>query len=151
MSNHDEYIDDTIGHIDLVAESMHNIASRIRVRAAQHDRSKFSAIEAGIYEHVVPKLKTLEYGSDAYKETIKELGPALAHHYENNSHHPEHYPDGINDMDLLDLMEMLCDWKAAASRPGGDISKSLVINKKRFGIDDQLYKIIDNTARRMEA
>jgi hypothetical protein len=152
MSNRDDYIDDTIAHIDLVAASMLDIARKICVRGDQHDRSKFSAVEADIYEHVVPKLKTLAYGSDAYKETVKELGPALAHHYQNNSHHPEHYPDGINDMDLLDLIEMVCDWMAAVKRTkNGDINKSLVINKKRFGVDDQLYKIIDNTVRRMEA
>ena len=42
--------------------------------------------------------------------------PAIDHHYANNRHHPEHWPNGINDMTLMDLIEMLADWKAATAR-----------------------------------
>lgn len=54
-------------------------------------------------------------------------------------------------MDLLDIVEMLCDWKAATERHNdGDIMKSLEINKNRFNIDDQLFAILENTVKRME-
>jgi DNA-binding response OmpR family regulator len=56
---------------------------------------------------------------------------------------------GLNGMDLLDLMEMMADWKASTLRnKDGDISKSLEINKKRFGISDQLFDILNNTINR---
>lgn len=142
MSNHEDYMNDTIAHIDLVAKSMLDISGEIMRRGIAHDRSKFSAEEADIYENVVPKLKAVPYGSDEYKETVKELGPALDHHYQHNSHHPEHYSGGIGAMGLLDLIEMVCDWKAASSRPGGDFNKSLLLNKDRFKIDDQRWLII---------
>jgi len=75
---------------------------------------------------------------------------ALKHHYENNSHHPEHYPNGINGMSLLDLIEMLADWKAAGMRHAdGDMQKSLEINKKRFGMSDQLAEIFQNTIKEL--
>ena len=74
------------------------------------------------------------------------MQPALDHHYRENNHHPEYYEDGIKGMSLVDLIEMVCDWMAATKRvQNGDIYTSLEINKKRFGIDDQLAKILENT------
>ena len=57
---------------------------------------------------------------------------------------------GVYGMDLLDVVEMLCDWKAAGMRHAdGDILKSLEINRKRFELSDQLYKIMVNTVMGM--
>jgi hypothetical protein len=54
---------------------------------------------------------------------------------------------GIDGMNLIDLIEMICDWKAAGLRhDGGDIFKSIDINKERFGISEQLVQILKNTA-----
>jgi hypothetical protein len=53
---------------------------------------------------------------------------------------------GINGMTLLDLIEMICDWKAATLRHGdGDIYKSLEINAERFKYSGQLKQILKNT------
>jgi hypothetical protein len=74
----------------------------------------------------------------------------LEHHYEHNSHHPEHYPSGITGMSLLDVMEMLIDWKAASERhTDGDIMRSIEQNQERFGYSDDLRSIFENTAREM--
>jgi hypothetical protein len=52
-------------------------------------------------------------------------------------------------MDLIDLLEMFCDWKAASERhANGNIYKSIKINKQRFNISDQLEQIFINTAKR---
>jgi hypothetical protein len=68
-----------------------------------------------------------------------------------NSHHPEHYSNGIQGMSLLDVIEMLCDWKAAGLRHAdGNIFKSLEINKDRYKISTQLYSILFNTAKYIE-
>lgn len=51
-------------------------------------------------------------------------------------------------MDLIDLMEMMCDWKAATLRHNdGDINKSLEINQKRFGYSDELKEIMKNSLK----
>lgn len=54
----------------------------------------------------------------------------------------------INAMTLVDLIEMLCDWKASTERMGGtgDLRKSLVVNQERFGMADDLVQILINTA-----
>ena len=86
-----------------------------------------------------------------YKLYIQEIKPALVHHNENNTHHPEHWEDGIIGMNLIDLIEMLADWKAATLRMKnkGNIRKSLEINKKRFKIPEPLYQVLKNTINEM--
>lgn len=54
-------------------------------------------------------------------------------------------------MTLIDIIEMLCDWKAASERTQQDsIAKSLTHNQQRFGIDDQLATILANTVQALE-
>ena len=87
-------------------------------------------------------------GSIEYKESLEKLGPILEHHYANNRHHPEHFKNGIADMDFVDLIEMFCDWKAASMRHNsGNIRKSIELNKKRFKINKQLVKIFENSIK----
>jgi hypothetical protein len=141
-----EHIDGVIAHKALVASYMQQVASALFQRAAVHDNSKFSPEEMDAFEEVTPLLQTLTYGSEEYKEALKRLGPALAHHYAVNSHHPEHFPDGINGMNLMDVIEMVCDWMAAVKRVhDGDIQTSLPINQERFHIEDQMYAVICHT------
>lgn len=52
----------------------------------------------------------------------------------------------IRGMNLISLLEMLCDWKAATLRHNdGDILKSIEINQRRFGYSDELKQILLNT------
>jgi hypothetical protein len=53
----------------------------------------------------------------------------------------------VNHMTLLDLVEMICDWKAASERHNnGNIRKSIEVNGKRFEMSPQLIRIFENTA-----
>lgn len=141
---------DTLEHIKHVNTLLIQVATLILKRATEHDNSKLESPEKETFDKATPKLRSLTYGSDEYRSTLREIKPALKHHYENNSHHPEYYQNGVNDMDLLDLIEMLCDWKAATLRhEDGNIQKSLRINKQRFNIDHQLQKIIENTCKNL--
>lgn len=58
----------------------------------------------------------------------------------------------INGMSLFDVLEMLLDWKAATERmkDGGDIRKSVDINRDRFKISPQLENILRNTIEEMK-
>jgi len=54
----------------------------------------------------------------------------------------------LRGMNLIDLVEMICDWKAASMRHNnGDIYKSVIDNKERFGISDELSQILFNTVK----
>lgn len=141
---------DTEDHIRKVAENMLDVRMLLGFRARIHDESKLRSPEKEIFDKVTPKLRGLTYGSEEYEASLEAMKPALDHHYKHNSHHPEHYIDGVNGMCLIDLIEMLCDWKAATERHAdGSLAKSLVINQRRFNIDEQLQSILINTAHRL--
>lgn len=187
---------DTMAHIKRVSDLLLFASSDLIHRSINHDKSKLKEPEKSLFDKYTPLLKDSVYMSDEYKGFLKKLSVALDHHYEHNSHHPEHYdtyhcpmcsthrtrsetfvtglytPDirfckvctggatifeasfieedltpGINGMNLFDLIEMFLDWKAAGERDsGGNIYKSIELNKDRFKISDQLAKILVNTA-----
>lgn len=141
---------DTNKHISRVRLLLAQMTSNLETRASDHDKSKLEEPEKSMYDEYTPLLRNLTYGSDEYKQCLANMGEALQHHYKENSHHPEHSENGINGMSLLDIIEMLADWKAASMRhANGDMGKSMEINRKRFGISDQLYEIIQNTVKEL--
>jgi hypothetical protein len=141
---------DTLLHIKRVAELMTHAASELIRRANIHDNSKLESPEKELFDELTPKLKNSTYGTDEHNDFLIELKVALDHHYQNNSHHPEHYDNGVNGFDLFDLIEMFFDWKAAGERHAdGNIYKSIEINKNRFGLSDQVVDILNNTANRL--
>lgn len=142
---------DTIEHILRVRELLYIAQNKLEARGFAHDQSKLQEPEKSTFDACTLKLKVMAYGSDEYKAALAELKPALDHHYGANSHHPEHYSNGVDDMDLLDVLEMLIDWKAATERMkgGGDIRRSLEINRDRFKLSPQLASILANTIREM--
>lgn len=139
---------DTIAHIERVRELLYQVEMQVAKRGAEHDTTKLEEPEKSMYDRFTPKLRSSVYMSDAYKRFLEEMGPALAHHYEHNSHHPEHYPNGIDGMSLLDLIEMLADWKAAGERhaDGGSLERSIHQNQERFGYDDVMRLRLLRTA-----
>ena len=141
--------DDTREHIRQVSGRLKNVCTELRDRGYWHDDSKLGKDEKPIFDVVTPKLRGLTYGTDAYREALKELGAALRHHYQNNSHHPEHYSNGVSGMDLLDLIEMYCDWAAATTRHAdGDLGASIEHNSSRFELGPVLTSIFRNTFTR---
>lgn len=171
---------ETNEHILRVRELLCIIQNKLEARGFMHDQSKLIPPEKPIIDSMIGRLKTLTYGSPEYKDALKDLGPALAHHYEHNTHHPEHYQKQVciicfteypsthkencpkchngtmtvephvAGMSLLDVIEMLCDWKAAGERgANGSIEKSLKVNRERFKISEQLHSILENTVREL--
>ena len=179
---------DTLNHIQMVQDLLTHISANLYDRKLAHDASKLQEPEKLMYDRFTPLLRSMTYGSDEYKSCLAEMGVALQHHYQYNSHHPEHYPvparpdiekldalirhtegidpdnialpwmrdhlaemkSQINGMSLLDVVEMLADWKAAGMRHAdGNMVASLEINKKRFVISHQLFEILKNTCTEM--
>lgn len=163
---------DTYEHIAQVRRRLSHAAASLLRRGEDHDLSKLDSPEREIFDEFTPKLRDTTYGSDEYKSYLAAMKPALDHHYAFNSHHPEHFDGsaclqcgardeepctcggprvslaGIRGMSLLDLIEMLCDWKAATLRHAdGDIFRSIEVNQKRFGYSDELKQIFLNTVR----
>lgn len=140
----------TVSHKKRVGQLMAEICGKLIKRAVNHDNSKLEEPEKEYFDIYTPQLEKLTYGTDEYKESLKNLQIALNHHYENNSHHPEFHKDGIDGMTLFDIVELFVDWKAATERhEDGNIEKSIGINKERFKMSDQLCNIFKNTAKEL--
>lgn len=162
MSEFDSRID-TYDHILKVQRYLLVAVDHIMWRIPVHDISKLEGMEKEAFDIATPKLAETEYGSEEYRTALKEIRPAIQQHYSLNSHHPEHYENGIDGMNLFDLIEMLCDWKAASERvkqpraeavdgersgESASIIHSLEHNAERFDISPQLLSILYNTVRK---
>lgn len=141
---------ETTKHILRVKDLIREFRELLQQRGIDHDDSKLKEPEKSGFDGFTEKLHDVTYGSPEYKQMLSDLKPILDHHYANNTHHPEHHPNGLDGMDLLDIVEMLMDWRASTERhDDGDIHKSLDINKNRFNMSDQLYNILKNTVKNL--
>lgn len=139
---------DTIKHIENVRKYIRLFVDKLTTRGVEHDKLKLELPEVEIFTEYTPKLANSTYGSEEYNEFLKGMDVALQHHYANYRHHPEHFEKGINDMNLVDIVEMICDWKASSMRQyDGNLLKSIEANAKRFGYSNQLKQIFINTAK----
>ena len=141
---------ETIKHIHKVRALLCLMIQELDSRARLHDLSKLESPEAEIFGQYTPELAKVEYDSPEYKDLLKKVQVAIDHHYAKNRHHPENHLNGINDMTLIDLVELLCDWKAATERnKNGNIKTSIEKNTKRYGMSEQLAKIMQNTVKEL--
>jgi hypothetical protein len=142
---------ETQKHIEAVRKYIRFMIDKIDLRGVKHDASKLETPEVELFAEHTLQLAGLTYGSDEYKASLEALKPALDYHYATNRHHPEHFNNGVNDMTLVDIIEMFCDWKASTLRHNdGNLLKSIEINAERFNMDGQLKQILMNTARMLD-
>lgn len=142
---------ETQKHIEKVRKYIRFITDKLTTRGVNHDAVKLDTPEVEVFAEYTDILKNLEYNSPEYKENLSKLSVALDHHYANCRHHPEHFQNGINDMNLVDIVEMLCDWKAASERQhNGNLLTSIEQNANRFKMTDQLKQILLNTAKLLD-
>ena len=118
-------------------------------RKANHDKTKLEYPEKQEFDKYNQKLRELTYGSDEYNQNLYILRNALCHHYRYNRHHPEHFGNGIYGMTIMDLTEMICDWKASSERQkNGDIFDGIEKASQRFNYDKKMVKVLSNTAQK---
>ncbi len=138
---------ETLRHIHRVRDHLNTVIAVLMERGRVHDASKFSEVEKPVLDVVYPRLRGLSYGTPEYLAVAREARVGLRHHYAHNSHHPEHYADGVAGMDLFDLVEMFCDWKAASERNPADGVK-IEHNARVYAIAPQLAAVLANTIAR---
>lgn len=139
----------------LIADHVRRVQSYMMVsihillkRMTTHDLTKYSEEEFAL---VIGKslLDSLAYNGDEYKAALSDVKDAVSAHYANNSHHPEHYINGVVGMSLFDLIEMLCDWQAAGETSRGSLEASIESNTDRFDLSPEMVGFLRNTAAEM--
>lgn len=138
---------DTYAHILVVQHYLRVVVEDLLDRMERHDLSKLESPEIEAYDVMVPRLRDAPYDSEQYRATLREMKPAVQHHYDRNPHHPEGHADGILGMSLVDLIEMLADWQAAARRQAEPVglAQSINHNQQRFGYSDDVKRLLLNT------
>jgi hypothetical protein len=133
-------------HIGNVNLKISQIIQHLYIRAKNHDLSKLEEPEFSGFVEMNGSLSATEYMSEDYQKHLRET--VIAEHWRNNRHHPEYHSAGINDMNLIDLIEMFCDWKVASdATKGRSLQQSILVNTSRFNISPQLAKILENTRK----
>ena len=113
-------------HKDGIKKYLSFIVNLLASRALTHDNSKNS--------------------DEEYLNYIKPtLDKGLKHHYNVNRHHPEYFDNGIDDMTLIDILEMIVDWKISIEQNSKDLYKEIDYNFMKYNVSEQLQKIILNT------
>lgn len=140
---------ETHKHVRKVQHNLNLFVADLIHRGENHDNTKFEEPELSIFAENTHKLGVTQYGSEEYKKLLVEVKPAIEHHYSKNDHHPEFHKNGIDDMDLMQICEMLADWKAATERNmNGNVRKSIEINADKYNISPQLRRILENTVKK---
>lgn len=136
-----------------VFQLMSKISQEVMLRGNRHDETKLDPEELPHYVATIDEFDKHPFGSEGYAKAKESLGPAVVHHYKHNRHHPEHFEGGIEGMNLIDLLEMLADWKSATQNHPenpGNMARSLTLGIEKYKISPQLAIILYNTARDLE-
>lgn len=145
-----EYLEDTKRHIHDVQMLIEQFIIQLQHRAETHDASKLVNPEKDILRKYSHELDNSSYGDETYEHHLNKVREAIQHHYQHNSHHPEHYDDGIRGMNLLDIVEMFFDWCATARKYNNNVESSIRYGQERFDMSDDLTQIFINTAERFK-
>ena len=132
-------------HIKRVQNKLFKLITALSIRLQDHDKSKLQEPELSMWKKMDEEPR-YPYGSKEYKDKIERYHELFEMHYKNNPHHPEHFQNGISDMTLIDLAEMLCDWISYKD----DIRVTEAIEmvekqSKRFGYSDEIKNMLINT------
>lgn len=128
-----------IRHQRHVGFLLRELARQLEREADTHDQSKleFDELEGFYQLDIGRNHQKQEYGSKDYEAGIQI--DAVKLHYERNDHHPEHYPNGLDDMSFVKVLVMLYDWESARLErdTGADMDKTWAMRQKRFNLSDQ--------------
>jgi hypothetical protein len=135
-------------HRDRVAKYLIQFAQELQNRSLVHDDSKFGPEEFPIYASMFDEFAKHPFGTPGYEAAKEAIKVAVDKHHSLNRHHPEHHVDTVRGMDLVDLLEMLCDWKAATMnhpKAPGNMIRSLDHAVKKYNISPELATVLMNT------
>lgn len=142
-----------IRHVWLVRAGLRRITRLLEERGDLHDESKLSNAEFPGFARMSSAAARHPYGSPEYRASLDAERPTIERHQGRNRHHPEHYLDPAREMGLLDLIEMVADWRAAwevyDETNGRTWEDSLAVNRERRAatFSREQWWVIEEVAR----
>ena len=132
-------------HLLIVRSLLIEAIQELAIRADNHDIHKAN-VDNKIVDYI-GQLETFKYGSGEYNKYLEYIKNNLDTCTQPiKQHHIEYFKNGINDMNIFDVLEYFIDTQANLIETNEcTLEKSLEIHKKIYGFDDQLYNILKNT------
>jgi len=126
--------------IDQVKVVQHLLASSqiaLLNRQLNHDSTKLENPE---WRRVLYK-----FDKEQFPMSDKDLEQAQHHHYAHNRHHPQRFENGVDDMHIIDIVEMIIDWIGDAYCDKEDPIEAVKRKSEKYNINPQLMNIFLNT------
>lgn len=145
-----EYIE---SHRSRVRKWLQHFSNVLDQKGREHDQSKLEEPEYSQWCKMdeEPRYK---YGTKEYNNKLNRFNYLFKMHWKDkrNRHHPEHFQVMdeneiiFNDKDLIDLVEMLCDWLGYRDSITYTAASKLVEQQcDRFGFSEELRNLLMNT------
>ena len=129
----------------LVQDKLSTVARELISRGRTHDNSALGSPEIEVYHRFFLEYQKYKIGDPRKDEVFTQMAEAIGHHFQYNDHHPEHFENGINDMDLIRLMQFTADIMSWSEQEQIDIFEILPMIRDKCGMTDQVYNLICNT------
>lgn len=100
-------------HRAFVGLGLSRVARELEDRGQRHDLSKYQDDEFDGFASINRIAREHPYGSDEYKQSMKDGKEFISLHFSRNSHHPEYWNSPSVEMGFLDVIEMVADWWSA--------------------------------------
>jgi len=137
-------------HRAYVKANLDQIRAELEQLGDLHDLSKLDEEEFDAFCSTREDFKRANYGDALYKKCTERIKSAVERHYKLNRHHTGYHENGFADMDLIDILEMLADWKAASRRsPLLSFEDSLPKAFEMHNIPENMQKHILATLKRL--
>lgn len=138
-------VQSVIRHKEAVRKRLNWLAENLKHRAEIHDNSKLQVPEI-LWLIQMDREPKYTYGTPEYFEKMNRWQKFFDHHYKENRHHPNHFPNGISDFTLADLCEFVIDITSYYDQlhPENAI-QTVEAQANRFELDPQLVQILKNT------
>ena len=140
-----EHLEKNKAHIAEFQQAIDTITEKLKTRAKTHDASKLKEPELTQYTEAEEKLEKFKPGSPEYLKIRDKYDIILSKHFTKNPHHPEHFKNGFNDMSILDLLDVLTDWRLDCG--DGDWNKFVDDRRDYYRMDDQVVRIFKNSKK----
>ena len=85
----------------LVQDKLSTVARELISRGRTHYNSALGSPEIEVYHRFFPEYRQYKIGDPRKDEVFTQMAGAIGHHFRYNDHHPEHFENGINEMDLI--------------------------------------------------
>lgn len=134
-------------HKAKVQKWLNLFAAVLNKRGLNHDNSKLESPEYQGWVKMDNEPR-YDYGTKEYDDKIERYKWLLKEHYSKNRHHPEYWDLHKEDTskDLIDIIEMLCDWLGYRDQISYKEASDLVKKQtERYGFSEELSDLILNT------